>query len=299
MVYSRVAGFADGEGKVPVGDRTLFHVASITKYLTAIAVMKAVDAGKLRLDDPMAKYLPETKRAARGITLADLLAHRSGLGSSYVAEGIDNADRALAAIDAAPLDEAKAGSFRYSNDGYDLLAIVLERVYAQRYEDVVRDNVLAPACIADAGFWGEIDLADPAKRGQPLEPPSPALAKRNYGMLGSAGFLVTAAALARLESELDAGLLSKPSLEELRKARGRLSLGEATFGAFLIQHEKLGRTISARGYEDWGDNAILNHHLDRGVVVAIVTSKGPKEGTGDPFRDTISKAIESVLAGAR
>ncbi len=299
MIYERVAGFSDGKGKVPVGEHTLFHVASITKYLTAIMVLKAVDEGKLGLDDPLSKFFPGTKLAARKLTLADLLAHKSGMGSSYVAEKTFTAEAAVAAIDAAPHDEAKAGAFRYANDGYDLLAIVLERAYAKPYEDIARDKILEPACIADAGFWGEVDLADPRKRGQPLEAPSPDLAKRNYGMIGSAGFLITAAGLARLESELDNGLLSKSALAELRKTRRSISMGEVAFGSFLIAHDKLGAVVSARGYEDWGDNAVMNDYRDRGVIVAVVTSKGPKEGTGEPFRDTISKAIEDVLQGAR
>jgi len=299
MIYQRIAGFSDGKGKVPVGEHTLFHVASITKYLTAIMVLKAVDDGKLRLDDPLSKFFPGTKLAARGITLADLLAHRSGLGSSYVAEQTTTADDAIAAIDKAPLDEAKVGAFRYSNDGYDLLAIVLERAYGKPYEGIAREKIFEPACIADAGFWGEVDLADPAKHGQPLESPDVALAKRNYGMIGSAGFLITAAGLARLESELDNGLLSKSALAELRKARGSISIGDVAFGSFLIAHDRLGAVISARGYEDWGDNAIMNDYRDRGVIVAVVTSKGPQEGKGEPFRDTISKAIESILQDAR
>jgi CubicO group peptidase (beta-lactamase class C family) len=299
LVYTRVVGFSDGQGKVPVGEHTLFHVASVTKYLTAIMVLKGVDEGKLRLDDPLSKFLPGTKLAARAITLADLLAHRSGLGSSYVAENATTAAEAVAAIDKAPIDEAKAGSFRYSNDGYDLLAIVLERAYGKRYEDIARSEILEPACISDAGFWGEVDLADPRKRGQSWEGPSADLAKRNYGMIGSAGFLITAVGLARLESELANGLLSNSALVELRMARGTISMGDVAFGSFLIAHDKLGRVVSARGYEDWGDNAIVNDYLDRGTIVAVVTSKGPKEGAGDPFRDTISKAIEQILqAGA-
>lgn len=293
IVYTRAAGFSDAEKTVPVTAGTLFHVASITKYLTATLVLKAAESGKLRLDDPLALHLPGMKLAARGTILADLLAHRSGLGSSYAAEAHADAEGAVAAIDTAGVDESKVGAFRYSNDGYDLLAIILERVYGEPYEEIAR-RMLKSACIERAGFWGEVDLADPARVGQPLERPSEELRKRNYGMIGSAGFLVTAEDLARLELALSKGeILNADSLAALRAPRGALSFGEATFGAFLLNGES-GPVLSARGYEDWGDNAIVNHYLQKGVIVSVVTSKGPPEGT-PPFRDVLSKSIAELL----
>jgi hypothetical protein len=116
-------------------------------------------------------------------------------------------------------------------------------------------------------------------------------------MLGSAGFLTTAEELARLQLAVaGARVLSDSSFRELTAPRGAMSLGQATYGAFLIEHPALGRVLSARGFEDWGDNAILNHYLEHDTIVVVVTSKGPLEGAGEPFRNTISNAIEGVLA---
>jgi hypothetical protein len=75
-----------------------------------------------------------------------------------------------------------------------------------------------------------------------------------------------------------------------------MRLGQATFGAFLIERPGLGRVLSARGAEDWGDNAYLNDYSDCGVIVAIVTSRGPAENSGRPlFRDSMIEAIERRL----
>lgn len=297
LVYSRVAGFSDAAGRTAVSEETLFHVASVTKYLTAIMALKAAEQGRLDLGAPLGVYFPETRLAARGVTIRDLLAHRSGLGTSYVAEAHSDAASAVAAIDAAEFDESKAGSFHYSNDGYDLLAIILERVYDAPYEEIARYLVLAPACIDEAGFWGETDLTDAAKVGQPLNEVRADLRRRNYGMIGSAGLLITARGLARLQSALAGGyILGEKSLKELFAPRGDVSIGEATYGAFLAPTDKLGPVLNARGFEDWGDNAIMNHYLDKAIIVAVATSKGPAEGAGAPFRNTISQAIEAVLA---
>lgn len=297
LVYDRVAGFSDARGTVPVTGHTLFHVASISKYVTAVLTLAAIDEGRASLEAPLGSLAPGTRLAGRGTTLLDLLAHRAGLGSSYAAEGETEAARALAALDEQPVDGEAGGSFRYSNDGYDLLAILLERLYDRPYEELAREKLFAPACLDAPSFWGVAPLADPQVVGQPLRPPGRRLRRRNYGMIGSAGLLITAADLARFERAVSSGrLLSPTSRAALIAPRGEMSLGQATLGAFLVDHPELGPTLSARGYEDRGDNAILNHYLDHAVILAVVTSKGPAEETGaPPFRSRLAGAIEQVL----
>ena len=298
LVYERVAGSSDRNSRIPVTAETLFHVASISKYFTAVAVLAAVEGERVQLDTTLAELFPGTQLANRGVTVLDLLAHRSGLGSSYAAESETDPAKAVAAIDAQPVDHEKIGSFRYSNDGYDLLAIVLERIYDQPYEKVVRETVLAPACLNRPRFWAEVDLTDAQRVGQPLRSPGRRLRKRNYGMIGSAGLLLTATDLARFEQALASGaVLAEGSLAVLMKPRGELSIGEALLGSFLVEHPRLGRVLSARGYEDWGDNAILNRYLDQGVILAVVTSKGPPENPEPrPFRSRIAREVEEVLS---
>jgi CubicO group peptidase (beta-lactamase class C family) len=306
LVYERTAGFSDAARRVPVTDSTLFHVASITKYFTACLTLRAAREGLLDLDGSIDRWVGGTGLAGRGLTFHSLLAHRSGLGSSYAAERKGDPLAASSAIARAPWSADDAGEFHYSNDGYDLLAILLEKIYGRPYEALVREKLLVPGLalspkpgpLDPVGFWGETDLTDPRRVGQPLRRVSRGLRKRNYGMIGSSGLLITARGLARFEQALGAGrVLDSVSLEALRAPRGSMSLGQATFGAFLVDHPSLGRVLTARGYEDWGDNAILNHYLDRETIVAVVTSKGPPEGQGEPFRNRLAAAIEAVLEG--
>ena len=300
IIYDRVAGSASMEDDVPVTNGTLFHVASISKYFTAALVLRAAEEGRISLDDSIAAYAPGTKTAERGVTYADLLAHVSGLGSSYVAEAYDDAEDALKAIDNAGFDPDRVGGFRYSNDGYDLLAILMERIYGEPFETLMREKIFAPACLRHASFWGLEDVGDPNIVSQPLRSVSPDLSRRNYGMIGSAGLLITAHDLALYQYRLmRGGILSQLSLEDLTTPRGDVSIGWATYGAFLTETDALGPRLNARGYEDWGDNAILNHYLGHDVIVAIVTSRGPAESTGaPPFRNELSDAVEGLLTTA-
>ena len=300
FIYARSAGSADLAGKVPVTEATLYHVASVSKYFTAALVLRAAEEGKLDLAAPIAKFVEGTVLAVRGVTAADLLAHRSGMGSSYAAEKIADADAALTAIDAAGYDKASVGQFRYSNDGYDVLSIVLERAYGTRFETLAREKLLKPACLAHAGFWGETKLGDPTVVGQPLKPLPAALKTRNYGMIGSAGLMITAVDLVAWQRALKNDRVLRPATREaLFAPRGAMRLGQATYGAFWIERPGLGRVFSARGFEDWGDNAILNDYVDCNVTLAVVTSRGPSEDSGRrPFRDTISEAIETTFANS-
>jgi len=296
VLYHRVAGYADGTRTTPVHEATLYHVASITKYLTACLVLVAVEEAVLSLDQPIDRWVPGSGMSDRGYTPRELLAHQSGLGTSYAAETHSEAAEALVALSEAPWDGSRRGSFRYSNDGYDLLAIVLERAYRRRYEELVREKLMEPAGITHFGFWGESELADPRRVGQPLEPLGDDFRRRSYGMLGSAGWLTTALDLARFERALERGrLLSADSIRELRAPRGVVSIGQATLGGFLGERPQLGGVLSARGFEDWGDNAILERYLEYDVIVAVVTSRGPAEGEGEPFRSRISTAIAGEL----
>jgi CubicO group peptidase (beta-lactamase class C family) len=298
LVYVRAAGFADLAGIIPVTNDTLFHVASLTKYFTAALTLKAVEDGRLSLDSPASTVFAGTKLAERDFTIGDVLSHRSGLRSTYAAETTHDASAALDAIAAANAANLKDSAFHYANDGYDLLAILLERLYAQPYESLFRAMLAAPAALQHFAFWGEAALTDPLVRSQPLEAHPAALLTRNYGLIGSAGLLITAADLVHWQQALQTGrVLSGEALAELYKPRESVSIGETLYGSFLIESPRLGPAISARGAEDWGDNAYLNDYTECGFIVAIVTSRGPAEGSGKPlFRDRLIEAIEGKLA---
>lgn len=303
LIYSRGAGTADLDGKVPVTDSTRFDVASITKYFTAILALRAVDEGRISLDASIADLAAETRLAARGTTWLDLMTHRAGLSASYVAEEHADANAALAAIDAQPLNDKGPGAFEYSNDAYDVVAILLEKVHAAPFEQLMRDKVLAPACLDGTRLWVEVDKTDPEIVAQPLHPFPERLMQRNYGVLGSVGMLTTAAQLVRLQHALASGrVLRLASWQALVEPREPISIGHVALGAFIIGSDALGPVLSARGAEDWGTNAILNHYLERDLIVAVVTSRGPEGEPAAFFRNRLSRGIEDILArraGAR
>ena len=299
--FTAVAGHADREGRIPITPSTLFQVASISKYFAAAATLMLAERGALALDDPLADHLDGLPADHGAIRVRELLGHTSGLANAYAAEGIAERDSALAALGRVVLDPARRGKFGYSNDGYELLAILVEVVAGKPYEQFVHRELLEPAGVSGIRFWSEADLTDPRIVAQCLadDRPGPALRARNYGVLGSAAILATPQALIDWQIALWSGkILAARSLDEMFTERSAVSIGSAGYGVFIAHSPGRGRQLLARGYEDWGANAVLSHWPDQGVAIAVVTSSGPPESTGHPgWSRTLSDSIAARLLG--
>jgi N-acyl-D-amino-acid deacylase len=169
LVYARGFGLADTEQNQPVSPTSLFRIASISKPITAVAILRLAEQGKLSLDDrvfDMLKYEPPSGGDARpvderlqAITVRLLLQHRGGwdrdvsfdpmFQSVRFAEALGvpppaQPDHIIRAMLGQPLDFAPGKRYAYSNFGYCLLGRVIERVSGCTYENYVRQEVLAP-----------------------------------------------------------------------------------------------------------------------------------------------------------
>ncbi|MDQ3900367.1 MAG: beta-lactamase family protein [Actinomycetota bacterium] len=158
-----VAG-ADGTGR-PLAADSLFPVASLTKLAVALAVLRLADTGRLSVDDPLARHVPEAAAAQPGVTLRRLLTHTSGLRGVYPeALAPWTPDLTWATIRRAvltvPLDHPPATRVEYGALNYQLLAIVLERVTGQAFTAVLQELVLTPLGIE--GYLGAEPPRPPA-----------------------------------------------------------------------------------------------------------------------------------------
>ncbi|UOV07020.1 beta-lactamase family protein [Pseudoxanthomonas sp. F37] len=149
-VFQRSYGLADLEAGVASSPATNYRLASVSKQFTAASVLLLVQDGALTLDDPVRRWLPSLPVAAKGITLHHLLSHTSGL-VDY--EDLLPPDQARQVRDADVLHLLEredrlyfpAGSdYRYSNSGYALLALVVERASGQRFSSFLRTRIFSP-----------------------------------------------------------------------------------------------------------------------------------------------------------
>ncbi|HEV2349038.1 MAG TPA: serine hydrolase domain-containing protein [Terriglobia bacterium] len=153
-------GMADRDAHQPVNANTIFHWASVTKTLTAVAVMQLRDRGKLSLDDPIVKYVPELRRvhsdnhAIERVTLRHLLSHSSGFQSptwpyrddakSWQPFEPTEWNQLVAMMPYQELAFEPGTKFQYSNPGFIYLARVIEALTGDPYETYVQKNILTP-----------------------------------------------------------------------------------------------------------------------------------------------------------
>lgn len=146
-------GLANNEFGIAATPETRYIIASLTKTLTAAAIMRLRDQGRLRLDDTLSHYLPDFPHGPR-ITLTHLLGHASGVANpdyvSLFGRQVSLAE-IVADIGKQPLQFAPGTDSRYSNAGYNLLAAVIEKITSRSYGAAVRELVLGPAGMTASG----------------------------------------------------------------------------------------------------------------------------------------------------
>jgi CubicO group peptidase (beta-lactamase class C family) len=158
-VLAKGYGYADYAGR-PNTPQTLFEIASTSKQVTAAAILRLVEKGKLRLDDPLAKHLPDVPDDKKAITIRQLLNHTSGMspriGVPYDSP-IDRATHARQML-AKPLDSPPGTKFEYCNAAYAILAGLVEVASGESFEAFCKKELFARAGLEDTGFVGDPDL---------------------------------------------------------------------------------------------------------------------------------------------
>lgn len=171
VVLRKGYGLADREARRPYTPTTIQSAGSITKQMTGAAILLLESRGELSVDDPIDLYfddLPEDKQA---ITLHQLLTHSSGLPGSIGPDEEPIGARAyLNRLMAEPLQFRPGSGYGYSNAGYSLLGMIVERVSGQSYEAFLRDELLLPAGLTETGYllpeWDRDRLAVGYRNGE-------------------------------------------------------------------------------------------------------------------------------------
>ena len=150
-------GVTSMDNPLPVDERTLFPIASITKTFTATALIRLVAEGKVELDAPVRRYVPELKLAdedvAARITVLQLLNHTAGLDWNLIGDGVDDTlESFVAALPGLALIAEPGTRSSYSQAGYNLLGRVIEKVTGQPFEQALASLVLNPAGLENSFF---------------------------------------------------------------------------------------------------------------------------------------------------
>lgn len=183
VLLERAWGLADRAKRTPNAVDTQFRIGSMNKMFTAVAILQLIEAGKLALDDTVGEHLPDyaDRDTARKVTVRQLLTHSGGTGDIFGPEFDAHRDELATHDDYRKLYEKRPPDFapgsdtRYSNYGFVLLGLLVEKASGQSYYDYVDAHIYARAGMTASGS----------------EPESSAVPKRSVGYMKDGGEWVT------------------------------------------------------------------------------------------------------------
>jgi CubicO group peptidase (beta-lactamase class C family) len=285
----------------PVTLDTRFNTASIGKSFTAVAIGQLLDQERLSLDDPVGRHLPDYPDAAvrERVTVRHLLTHTSGLGpaSEFTASPLWPARRArvrtiedyLPLISGHALVAEPGARYEYSNAGFVILGLVIERLTGRSYFDVIQERVFAPADMTRS-FYHQTDHenADVAtglthfvfEDGDYRFRLGP---RRNATIEGSVrggshgGAHVTAGDLLRFMNAVREARLTSPATARLLttpQGTGRLADMSNGFGFEIMSQN--GHTIVGHGGGDIGVSAFVYHFNDSDYTAVVLSNYDPR-----------------------
>ena len=273
VLYSRAIGYGriDGADKKPLTPASRFAIASITKTYTAVMILQLVEEGKLKLADTLDEFFPQVPNA-RKITIAQILAHRSGIPNVMPdrPSGRDRAapmtrDEMLALIVKGTPEFEPDSKSSYSNSGYFLLARVLEKVTGKSYAQALEERVTSKLGLKDTYMVAErIDvtrnesltyfrLGNDWKPGRETHPVI-------FEIVSTPGDMAKF-----VEALFDLKLISRQSLDQMKTIRDGEGLGIVTFT--FAGKTFYGNTGGGDNYGSW-----LAYDPEEKLAVAYATN---------------------------
>ncbi|WP_068776805.1 serine hydrolase [Paenibacillus sp. FJAT-26967] len=215
LVYKEAFGIANREWNIPNTCATRFRIGSVTKSITALAMLMLAGNKRINLSDPVGKFLPAFS-TARGATLTHLLNHTSGIGNltmqpDFAVRSLQphSVDELLEWIESLPPESEPGEKFSYSNSGYLILGKIIETVSGLPYEDFLDHRIFQPAGMQNTILDSRTILLHKAS-GYEMTPAGE-LQNASYMDMSNAysagGLVSTAEDLHLLDSALDEGVL--------------------------------------------------------------------------------------------
>ncbi|HKQ78345.1 MAG TPA: serine hydrolase domain-containing protein [Blastocatellia bacterium] len=212
-------GVANLEHDTPVTPDTVFDLASVTKQFTATAIMSLVEEGKIKLDDPIIKYLPRSPRKWNGITVRHLLTHTAGLASldDGFASLPGKTDYSTAELFKSatedPMSFAPGAKYQYSDVNYFLLGMIIEKAGGQRYGDFLAMRFFKPLGMTSTSIDDQWAVVKNRAAGYTIRNGQLANIRRvqQLELLSHAGVFSTVRDLAKWDNALSSGKVVKES----------------------------------------------------------------------------------------
>ena len=309
-VITRTYGWADLVNCTRATPEMRFGIGSISKQMTALAVLVLVQQGKLSLDDPIARWFPESGDRWRGILVRHLLTHTSGIRDYahddpvYPQTEVDRkqlvTDSAhIARFAASPLNFSPGEAWAYSNTGYLLLSILVQRVGGMSFPAWMRAHVFEPLGMRATRFYEAREIIPQLARGYTIDRSGVLLQgaydSDSFSHWGDSGVISTAHDMALWAAELDSSRLVSAALHGLMLSPVRLRDGSVfPYGFGVLVDDYRGERVTTHsGTYYTGYSANFVAMPERGLSVVVLTN----QHQGDPwiFTGTLLTLADSTM----
>jgi CubicO group peptidase (beta-lactamase class C family) len=281
-LFEKAFGLADLEHNVQNTPQTIFESGSVAKQFTAAALVLLQQDGKLSLDDPVRKYIPELPDYGSPLTIRHLLNHTAGLrdwGTVLALTGVGRGDRVVSqdlALDVIvhqrSLDFKPGAEYSYSNSGYNLAAIIVERVSKQKFPAFVEERLFKPLGMKNSSWRDDYQRIVPGR--------AQAYARQGNGpwrlnmpfmnVYGNGGMLTTVGDWMKWNAMLDSRSLGA-SLVDALETQGVLNDGRKIAYALGLEVAKYkGLKDVSHGGSTAGYQTFLARYPDNKVSVGVM-----------------------------
>lgn len=289
-------GFLDKKKTIKTNPNAIYNIASITKSITGMAVLKLVEQGKLSLTDTVGKFFQNVPALKSGITIHQLLSHQSGIPQAYAADGELNADNAADKIWKVKTDVRPGEKFLYSNDNYTLLAIIIEKVTGMRWKEYMRENILTPLGMTNTFFWAEEN-----RTGLPMvvQKEKTKQQANDYGFTGATGIFSNATDLLKFQRALKSNLVLSDSSKALyfgnyTKLKSALPGSTDYYGYGVFRTTGEWESLWTRGNEGgWGTS--IAYLFPKNNISVIVLSSSEQLTNGERAHIYVSSQLIKQL----
>jgi CubicO group peptidase (beta-lactamase class C family) len=286
IIYSRGYGMADLERRVPITPHTVFDIGSTSKQFAAASIVLLAQDGRLSLDDDVRRHIPELPEYERPITIRHLLHHTSGL-RDYIGlltmggHSIDDVTTPEDALDAIvrqrQLNFAPGDEHLYSNSGYFLLSIIVERAAGESLRDFARHRIFEPLEMRRTHYLGSYNdvVPDRALAYAPYAGGGVRTDMSRWLQLGDGAVFTTVEELLLWDNNFYDAKVGGTALLDALHQRGRLASGDSINYALGLGHARYRglRTVSHGGA--WGGyRAELVRFPDQRFSVATLCNLG-------------------------
>lgn len=300
ILLNKGYGFANNNAKFLNSPKTTFYIASVSKPITALGVMKLVEDKKVKLSDDLTKYFPQVPDNKKSISIEMLLTHMSGLKHTYSCDNIADRSKAIETIlNKTSMIAVPGAKYNYSGDNYTLLAAIIEIVSGELFEDYISKAVLQPAGIYKEAFTGRIsesqynDFASPIENSvyknlKDIEP--------TWGRKGRAGMILSVEDLYKIDKAFTSFKILQPgTVSEILTPKIKGSTGSNYGYGFNIDKSIRGTKVFGHSGDDDGVGHSVDYldFPDEKTKIFIASNSGMYSGTS--WSAVISSLLQRFL----